>query len=396
MAKESEKRRVLFVDVRDQLGGDSVVLLSTLRHLDRAKFEPHVACLRYGRLREALDGIMDLRLFPLDFGTRPKDVPRKGIRGGLHYAGSAMKTFCAILRLASYVRRERIEVIHTSNTLRAAFTSFVVSRLTGRTYIYHAHCGLAESRTQHLFVRSAARVVAVSEFAKQSYLRTGIEEGRVDVCYNGIDAGKLVPSKTAEQMRLELGIKPGKKVIGLVGRLSPLKGHEDLLFAIPKVLAYDENVVFVLVGDDSIFDSNQNYAGHLKNLVARLELQDHVIFTGFRSDTENIYACLDVVVAPSHEEAFGMVVLEGMAMGKPVIASSVGGVPEVLTPDAGILVPPKSPKDLARAIVRVLADPESARLMALQAKQRALSKFTVSNFVAGMEQSLQKAVGMRR
>lgn len=387
---------MLFVDVRDQMGGDSVVLLSTLRHLNRARFDIHVACLNHGRFREALDHIEGLQLCPLDFGTRAKEAERAGLRGLVNNTSSAIKMLSAILHMARYVIKHNIEVIHTSNTLRAALSSFLVSRLTRRVYVYHAHSGLAQSRIHHLLVRSAARVVAVSQFAKTCYLQTGIEEDKVDVCYNGIETKKLESSVSPDQTRRELGIAPGKKVVGLVGRLSPLKGHEDLLFAIPKVLAYDENVLLLLVGDDSIFDSNENYAERLRTLVSRLELEDHVIFTGFRSDTENVYACIDVVVAPSHEEAFGMVVLEGMAMGKPVIASTVGGVPEVLTPDSGILVPPKNPKELARAIIRVLANPEGARLMAEQARKRALANFTVDHFVAGMERSLQTAASQRQ
>lgn len=391
MYSEATPRKVLFVDVRDQLGGDTVVLLSTVRHLNRERFEVHIACLDHGRLREALDGIENIKLYPLDFGTRPKEGARGGLKGLINNGISAMKMLRSVLRLARYVVRNKIDIIHTSNTLRAAFTSLVVSRLSGRRYVYHAHCGLAQSSIHRYLVRSAARVVAVSQFAKECCLEAGIEEDKVDVCYNGIEMEKLTPGISPEQAKRELGIKPGQKVIGLVGRLSPLKGHEDLLFAIPKVLAYDENVIFLIVGDDSIFDSNENYSDHLRTLVARLELEDHVIFTGFRPDTENIYACLDVVVAPSHEEAFGMVVLEGMAMGKPVIASTVGGVPEVLTPETGLLVPPKSPRELARAIIQVLANPDEAKQMAIQAKERALSKFTAGHYVERMERSLRIA-----
>ena len=151
-------------------------------------------------------------------------------------------------------------------------------------------------------------------------------------------------------------------MVGLIGRLTPSKGQRILVNAASKVVDAVSNVKFIFVGDDSIFDNNEGYADRLRNLIRDKGLEDRFIFTGFRRDLRDIYAGLDVVLMPSRTpEGLGMVALEGMAMGRPVITSDAGALPEVTRDGCGISVAAGDSDALAEALIKVLTDSKYAQ-----------------------------------
>jgi len=378
----------MFLDVRDHIGGDSVVLLNTLRKISREKFDIFVACLSRGELYRELKKIDGITLKPLDFGTRDKQIKRTGLAGKFLGALSLIRTLVATLRLALLARLKQIELLHTNNTQRAALVSLLLKKLIGLPFIYHGHCKFLGGWIHYRSAMEAEKVLAVSHFTKSTYIAAGIPEEKIEVLYNGIDESRFNPELAVSGLRQELGVPSDVPLIGLVGRLTPGKGQEDLLRAAPKVLAQVDCARFVLVGDDMIYDRNESYQSRLKRIARELGVERSIIFTGFRLNTIEVYSALDIVLVPSWQEDFGMVVIEGMAMGKPVIATNAGGIPEIINNGSGLLVPPKDPDSLAEAIVRLLKDNGLRQELGDKGRRRVEEAFTLDSYIRRVEEIL--------
>jgi glycosyltransferase involved in cell wall biosynthesis len=169
-----------------------------------------------------------------------------------------------------------------------------------------------------------------------------------------------------------------------------VKGQTFLLRAWPAVLEGEPRALLLLAGDGPD-------EGALTAQAAALGLGRSVRFLGFRQDVPSLLACAEVLVLPSLNEGFGMVLVEAMAMGKPVVASAVGGVPEVvLDGQAGLLIPPADPRALAAAILRLLADPRAARRMGEAGRERARESFSRKAFLQAHRDLYGELLGLRR
>jgi len=384
-----KKLNVLFVDVRDSIGGDSTVLLSILRYLNQDRFAPVVACHHKGALYNEIKSIPGLTVIPLNFGTRDSQAARMGLTGKLVAAVSFARTFVCALRLIALIKRRRINVIHSNNTVRAVLITNFISRLTGVGYIYHAHSALQDHPVQIKGAREADCLLANSEYTATTYAPAGVLPERFAVIYNGIDTEEFTPEYKSTKLRSELNIDKNAALVGLIGRLTPSKGQEELIKAAPAVVAAVPNVRFLLVGDDSIFDNNQGYADRLKAMIHERGLDEKFIFTGFRRDLRDIYAALNVVLMPSNSpEGLGMVAIEGMAMGRPVITSDAGALPEVTKDGAGVSVPAGDYVALGEALIRVLADSTIAEKLAVQGRKKVEQHFSMKQFSPAFERLL--------
>jgi glycosyltransferase involved in cell wall biosynthesis len=200
-------------------------------------------------------------------------------------------------------------------------------------------------------LRKFDRVVVMSEEVRQKLLRSGVDESKVCRIANGVDTDRFRAARPA--LRQELGITG--PLIGYVGRLAPEKGGKTLLHAAERVLESAPGACFVFVGDGPARRS-------WELLASDLGIRERVTFTGARSDMPEVYASVDLLVLPSQAEAMPMCLLEAMAAGKPVVASAVGSIPKIVSPEqTGLLVAPGNSDELAHSILRVLRDYELAR-----------------------------------
>jgi len=201
--------------------------------------------------------------------------------------------------------------------------------------------------------RLTARIdhlIAVSS----SIVRKIDDEGRhgapVSLIYNGIDLERYDHQVPCCTLREEYGLPPEGPMVGVVARLEPEKGHPTLLEAWPRVLAAFPDASLLIVGEGSRCEK-------LGEQARALGIERSVVFTGRRDDVPAVTKSLDVAVLPSYREAQGLTILEAMALSRPVVASNVGGIPEMIEDGkTGLLVPPHDPVALADAIVRLLVD----------------------------------------
>jgi glycosyltransferase involved in cell wall biosynthesis len=280
------------------------------------------------------------------------------------------------VRLARLLHREQADVLHTHTLAAANVLGRVSARLAGVPVISHLHIeNLFRRATRPLLrrldnttARLCARLVAVSEDTRRAYERQGYPEHRIEVVLNGVE---LDARGAAADLRSELGIPPGAPLVGEVARLCDVKGQRELIEAIASV----PEARLVLVGAD--LERDGAFEAELRREADRLGVRDRVVFAGRRDDVGGLLGQLDVVALPSWTEGLPLVLLEAMARGRAVVATSVGGTPEAVTDgETGLLVPPRDPEALAQAIRRLLADPDLRGRLGDAGRRRVAERFS--------------------
>jgi glycosyltransferase involved in cell wall biosynthesis len=214
-------------------------------------------------------------------------------------------------------------------------------------------------------------VIVVSNALRDAAIRAGVAPRRVFWVPNAIDPAQLPSPRLREDLCREIGADPGRPLLGAVGRLSPEKGQRVLVDAFSHVRRRVPGARLVVVGDGPEEAS-------LRRQVETLGLGRDVTFMGLRRDGQQIIAALDALALPSFSEGMPNVLLEAFAYGTPVVATRVGGVPDMVSDgDSGWLVPAGDAHALAAALVEALADPSEARRRAARSRSILAERFTV-------------------
>ena len=202
------------------------------------------------------------------------------------------------------------------------------------------------------------RLIVVSRAIERKIAEEGRKGAPISLIYNGVDLQRYNHQQPCCTLHEEYGIDSEGPIVGVVARLEAEKGHRTLIDAWPDVLAAVPSAWLLIIGEGSERDS-------LESQAQSLGIEHRVVFTGRREDVPAVTAALDISVLPSYREAQGLSVLEAMALSRPVVASAVGGIPEMIEDGVtGLLVPPHDREALAAAIVRLLTDHPLADMIA--------------------------------
>jgi glycosyltransferase involved in cell wall biosynthesis len=223
------------------------------------------------------------------------------------------------------------------------------------------------------------RLIAVSRAIVAKIQREGRDTVPVELIYNGVDLERYDHQEPCCTLPDEYGMEPGAALVGVVARLEPEKGHPTLLEAWPLVLRDVPNAHLVVVGEGSERERLEQQARDLR-------IAHRVVFTGRRDDVPAVTAALDCAVLPSYREAQGLTILEAMALSRPVVATNVGGIPEMIEDGiTGVLVAPHDAPALAAGIVRVLTDHPFADTIARAGHDLVHDRFCVELMARAIE-----------
>lgn len=271
-----------------------------------------------------------------------------------------------------------------ANGSRAMFYAGLAAWRHGLPVLWHVRVTQSDGLWDRFLARLARRIVVPSRAVARRFAWAA---DKVEVVYNGIDAA-VVSAAQRQQLRCELG--GGLLIVG-IGRLSPEKDHETFLKAAAMVAAACPQARFAIVGGDP--DPQQRRLRALKGLVAELGMGDRVAFVGSRPDAAQIAAAADVLVHCAHSEAFGRVLVEAMAATTPVVATAVGGIPEVIgDEEAGVLVPAGDATAVAAAVVSLIEDPARRQRIGERGRRRA-ARFSVAAHVRAVEGIYDRLLG---
>lgn len=385
----SGKIGVLFIHSSDEFGADAAVHADLMRHLDRGKFEVHVACTVGSGSAEPLPlkimrEIPQLRVRPTRFVPRL----RAGALPELWDTAAALRSVPQdFLDLRRYVKANRIRLIHSTDRPRNAVYSVMLGKLTGAKSIVHVHVkwSSAYSRAARWGVHSADAVFSISRYVTSTVVDMGRSPDQVYTVLNAIDTTRWDPALDGASLRQELGIPRDAPLLASVSRLFEWKGQRELLKAFAQVRAERSDLRLLIVGYDAS-GHDQSYSRELRELAAQLKVSDHVVFTGQRSDIPRVMAACDVFTLPSFEEPFGLVFLEAMAMAKPVVAVNNGGTPEVVEHGrSGLLSPPWDISALATNIATLVRDPELRARLGRHGRERVVEYFNAERMARDAE-----------
>jgi len=361
------------------IGGTERQVVNLVRALDPLRFELHLACL--GRWGDFLDEI------------ESSGVPLAEYKITRLYNYTA---FMQQLRFARYIRHHRIQIVHTSGFYANVF-AIPAAKLAGAPVIVASIRELGDAltpwkrRVQRFVCRLADGIAVNAEAVRQRLIAEGYPREKIFVIRNGIDLSRFAGKHNGSQLRAEFGLPPRVPLVAVLSRLNRMKGTEYFLEAAAIVAKLFKEARFLIVGDsflvrDGVILGDTAFRAELERLVMRLGIGGRVVFTGFRLDVPELLSEVAISVLPSLSEALPNVVLESMAAGVPVVATRVGGNPEVVEEGVtGLLVPPQDPAALAKAICRLLENPELASRYGRAGKQRIAEQFSLERMVRQTE-----------
>jgi len=287
--------------------------------------------------------------------------------------------FVAVLALRRLIRRRNFDIVHLHSSHAHSLGSAAVALAhRGRCVVARrvAFSIAPNILSGFKYRHGVARFIAISQASKQPLVDGGVEPERVAVVHSGIDLARF-DAVTAEPLRDEFHVAEGTPVIANVAHLAKNKGQHHLLDAMPRVLAAQPQARLFIVGEGDMRTA-------LEAQVSALDIGHAVTFTGFRTDVPRWLALCDVFAMPSHMEGLCTSVLDALAMRRPVVASAVGGLPEIIDHErTGLLVPPRDPEALGDAIVRLLGDRDLGRRLADAGRAHVEQSFSVEGMVSG-------------
>lgn len=370
------KCKILYVIDNLEYGGGERGFAQVIGRLDQNTYDIWVAAMSGGHFENELR--------QLDIIIKSVDFTRQ----------FSLKT---IFQLVSIMKGGHIQLVH-SQGVRADFFARLAAKIAKVPYLVSTVQMPVEGYDVHPLKKSiyialnqfsehfVNRFIVVSETLRHTLIeRHRIEPEKIVKIYNGIEIDEYKPNNERgiriedSGLRKEFGFRNDVPVIGTIGRLVWQKGFEYLIKAIPKIVKDLPEAKFLIVGEGPLREK-------LEELGKRLKVKDNIIFTGFRSDIKEILASIDVLVMPSLLEGLPMVLLEGMAMAKPIVATNIDGISEVLeNGKTGLLVPPKDTDTLAEAIIEILNNKRKASHLGQNARKMVEEKFSVEKMVEQIE-----------
>jgi glycosyltransferase involved in cell wall biosynthesis len=361
-----EKLRIMEMIDKPSLGGGQTALLLLAENLDRSRFEVIVSSAGDGPLAEE-SRRKGIAYIPVSLGKRLSLRP--------------------VHEIAGVLRENRIDILHTHGGIaglygrsaaRRARTPAVVHTLHGIHYLHYRNPFL-----RHLYVllerrcsHSTDRLILVCQSdLRQARKHRLAPEAKMTVILNGMDAHPELAAHEIARRKSDLGWPPDRPVVGTVARLHRQKGLVNLLRAAPEILSAFPEVNIAVVGDGPQNDS-------LRREAQRLNLEGRFLFLGEREDAASIMALFDIFVLPSLWEGLPFVLVEAASLGKPIVATAVDGVSEILEDrKTGLLVPPGDPTALADAVIGLLGDKETARRLGEMARTLVPPRFPLRRMI---------------
>ena len=411
--KAERPLRILYVEqnLDGTTGGSYRSLLYLLKGLDRRSYETIVAFYREHDLLEEYEATASRTMLleypkPLDLVSRTRQLGSVGrlltppavvLQKAVNLVGVSAVLFTRGIAL---LHRERIDVLHLNNGVRVGNELLVASKMMGVRSIIHQR-GITPLTTWSTWLaKHADHVICVSEAARQNLIQSGLLADRCTAIHNGINPEELRGKirRSVEEVRASLRIPSGTIIIGLAGMIRRWKGQMVLVKAMELLRGRHPNVRVVIMGGISITDpADRAYAEELRTYIAEHDLGSCIMMLDYQANAPEFLQTFDVMVHTAIEpEPFSRVVIEGMTLARPIVASATGGTPEAIEDGvSGFLVPANDPQALADRIERMVVDPALRDRLGSAAKAKAEAHFHIRTHVSRTEEIYRRITDHR-
>jgi glycosyltransferase involved in cell wall biosynthesis len=283
-----------------------------------------------------------------------------------------------IQKIVSILWNKKTDILHTHG-FKENFIGGIAAKLCLLKAVVRTHHGQAmlkskglngwiEKINAHLLTKHH---ISVSEDLREFLKKNGYEQSKITMIHNGIDFERMDLGKGSDFLRKDFNIGENITVIGTIGRMEAIKGHKYFIEGAGLILEKEKNVCFVIVGDGALMEEMRNYA-------EKLNITQQIRFAGFRHDSLNCLNMFDIFALTSLHEGIPITLLEAMSLGKPIVATNVGGIPEVIENNySGVLIPPEDPYSFAEACVRLANDSSLRERLSVKARAEVRRRFSL-------------------
>jgi len=384
-----QKIKIVHIITRLDKGGSAETILQIASLLNHEKYE---VFLFHGLSRESNMGVMEQEAVALDISLAEKKGVRVFSIPSLVRRLSLKNDIFAFISIYRLIKRIKPHIVHTHTSkagvlgrLAACFARVPIIVHTPHGHIFHSYYGCIMTKTIVFVERTLSlmtdKITALTDRERDEHLEQGIASvEKYIIMHSGVMLQQIMNMNIdVETEKKKLNIPQSSNVIGVVGRLVPIKGHKYLVSAAKRIIKEFDNTVFVFVGDGYL-------EPRLKRQAESLGVSKNIIFAGWRNDVIDVLDTFDILVLPSMNEGMGKVLIEGMALGKPIVASSVGGIIDLVkSGDNGILVPPKDSDELAEAILKLIRNKNLAQKLGESGKAKVYPKYDTSTMIGQIE-----------
>jgi len=371
-------KKILYVTDIVGLGGGETSLLNHLDYLDRSKFKPVFLSSKTGMLTAELEK-RKIEIFTLNWGQV------KRISNHVIYY-----PFISSLRLAKFLNKCCVDIV-VANSFNSMAVIAPAAKLFNIPVVWICHGWWPTGRFTGIFINYfVSKTIAVSDFVKEKLQNQGnVHPSKIVQIPLGIDPAKYDYSRSgsSESIKDEFKLSRDFPIVGMIGRFQKIKGHHVFIKMASEISKTHPNIRYIIIGSEVFGKASETvYGSRIKELIHKLSLEKKVILTGFRDDVAQILSALDVLVVPSEVETFGMVVLEAMASGTPVISCAKGGPTEIIHDGkSGFHIDDQDPIKMAEK-VRSLIDNKTVReTMRINAKKTVAQRYQIDDQVAKIE-----------
>jgi len=370
---------LLLISTRGLFGAENVVL-ELLKQLPLYGLEPHIGILENSRRlyypleEEAKKNSLLVKIFPCKgkFDIR------------------------TVFEIRKFVRQNQITLIHSQGYKSNFFAFFAtifmnVKRITTCHTWYSVNTKMKFYEIlDKILLRQFTKVVAVSDRLKDEIFKSGVPNNKIRVIDNGIDLSKFEKKESANYLKEEFNLAPKDRILGVISRLAPDKGHIYLLKAVRKILNIFPDIKCLIIGDGPLY-------GELKGWVENLKLDYAVTFTGLRKDIPQLLNLIDIFVLPSLKEGMPIALLEAMAARKSIVATKVGAIPKIIEDKkTGLLIRPRDADAIAKSVILLLKNEEMSRLLANNAFEKVKNEFSSPIMAQNYLELYKEALNNRR
>lgn len=354
-----EKKAVAQVCLTGGQGGLELAALKLHRQFLQKNWSGVTFCLENSFLETKLD---------------QEGLPRVSLKGGKYLSPQTT------LGLRRAIKKHQIKVLFVHHLrdlwlLVPALFGLPEVKVFGIAHMFLRNIDKKDFLHRKIYGRLSGLISLTSTQALELQKCLPVEKDHYKIIPNGIDLSLFKPEESSHEIRKQLGAKTESRLIGVVGRLDPMKGQREFLLAARKLLDKYSDLHFVIVGDPT--PGLESFSEELNHLIEELGLSNHVTLVGFRSDMSDVMNALDIFVMPSWEETFGVVLIEAMACGVPSVATKAGGVVDIINPEnvVGRLALPKNADSLAESISFYLDDWSQAKQVGQRGRDHVLKNF---------------------
>jgi glycosyltransferase involved in cell wall biosynthesis len=287
-----------------------------------------------------------------------------------------------IMQFYRVVNETEPDLIHLTSASPMLYV-WPIAKWLNIPLICHVQCPYDRSELRRYFPHRSDLVILISKNLKSIF--SDKHQGKLHVVYNSVEEPNIDREAAKKKLAVEFEFPPEIPVVGMLGQIIHRKGIDHFLKAMAKVILVIPDLKIFIVGSDT--SDHEKYSDQMKRLAEDIAIGDRIIWTGFRKDSQNLMAGMDILCVPSRSEGFGLVAAESMAVGTPVIASEVEGLAEIIENGVdGILVPLKNlERKLADKIIYLLQDPEIVRFLSMSGREKIKRKFSIPTHIRRIE-----------